>query len=209
MRVNGLCRTLAPPNAFLRAGSPRGEILKVHFEFVRFSGMDRLGDDEKVDEGELRRRNEMHVSQIMHTDVTVTSPDETLRFAAEKMDREEVGGLPVVADETLVGMVTDRDIAVRSDACGKDPMFCTVEEVMSKKVVYCHDDDDVAKAAETMRRERIRRLPVVEHGGLKLVGIVTVSDIADQVDDQLAGEIIERTARRNHRTHGVPGSGIE
>lgn len=136
----------------------------------------------------------MKVSEVMHTDVAVTTPSETLRYAAETMEKQDVGSLPVLAGKMLIGMLTDRDIAVRSDAHGKDPMFCTVEEVMSKKVVYCHDDDTIDEATDIMKRERVRRLPVVAHGGLDLVGIISVSDIAEKADDEKAGEIMERTA---------------
>jgi CBS domain-containing protein len=124
----------------------------------------------------------MQVSAIMSRHVQVIGPEETVQHAARRMVELDVGVLPVEHDGRLVGIVTDRDIAVRSDAAGKDPRAALVGEVMTAEAECCFADDDVEEVVRRMGELRLRRLPVVD-GALRLVGIVSLGDIAAAADD--------------------------
>ncbi len=119
----------------------------------------------------------MNVSELMETNVDITSPTATAREAAVRMRDDNVGALPVGENDRLVGMVTDRDIAVRGVAEGKDPDQCTVREVMSEGVYYCFEDDDADRAAQVMAEHKVRRLPILNRDK-RLVGIVALADLA-------------------------------
>jgi CBS domain-containing protein len=114
-----------------------------------------------------------------------------------------VGPLPVCgSDDRLAGMITDRDIIVRAVAEGKDPRATPVREIMTPNVVYCFEDQDVHDAAALMEDNQIRRLVVLNHGK-RLVGIVSLGDIAVHTADdqfQLAGEALERISEPVHST---------
>jgi len=101
----------------------------------------------------------MKIAEVMTRDVELTSPDATLQQAAKTMAEDDLGFLPVGENDRMVGMITDRDIAIRAVAKGRDPTTTKVREVMTDRVLYCFEDEDVDKAAESMSREQIRRLP--------------------------------------------------
>ena len=118
----------------------------------------------------------MRVSEAMSRDVRLASPDQTIRDVAKIMDDIDAGSVPVSENDRLVGMVTDRDIAVRAVAAGKGP-DTPVREVMSREVKYCYDDEDLDDVAKNMGDIRVRRLPVVNRDK-RLVGIVSLGDLA-------------------------------
>jgi len=118
----------------------------------------------------------MRVSEAMSRDVRLASPDQTIRDVAKIMDDIDAGSVPVSENDRLVGMVTDRDIAVRAVAAGKGP-DTPVREVMSREVKYCYDDEDLDHVAKNMGDIRVRRLPVVNRDK-RLVGIVSLGDLA-------------------------------
>lgn len=131
----------------------------------------------------------VRMRDIMTEDVQVVSPGATIHQAAQLMDRLNVGVLPVCDGEKLEGMITDRDITVRATAADKPPSDCTVGEVMTAAVDYVFDDDGVQSAMEKMRARQIRRLPVVDRAN-RLVGIVSLGDLATETDRQI-GEVAE------------------
>jgi len=136
----------------------------------------------------------MQVYQAMTPDVMCVPPEATLMEAACLMRSLDVGPLPVCEGDRLLGMVTDRDITVRATAEGYDPRATHVADVMTAQVVCCRDSDDVREAAKLMQRRQLRRLVVVNGGG-RLVGIVSLGDLALQTgDDKLAGETLERVS---------------
>jgi CBS domain-containing protein len=136
----------------------------------------------------------MQVQDIMTPNVEVISPTATLREAAEKMSRLDIGPLPVCDGDRLVGMLTDRDITVRATAQGRDPNTTPVREVMTPEVVYCFTDQEVEIAAQMMERRQIRRVPVLDRDK-RLVGIVALGDIALQAEDpELAEDTLERVS---------------
>src|SRR5439155_16215688 len=108
-------------------------------------------------------------------DVELANPQDTLNQAASMMKKLDSGVLPVGENDKLVGMLTDRDIAIRAVAEGKGP-DTKVREVMSAEVRYCFDDEDVAHVAENMAELQVRRLPVVNREK-RLVGIVSLGDL--------------------------------
>lgn len=136
----------------------------------------------------------MQVREIMTKNVEVVRPDATLQDAARKMKGLDVGPMPVCDGDRLLGMLTDRDITIRAVADGMDPRQTAVGNLMTPDVVYCFDDQDVRDAARIMQDRQIRRLLVLNRDK-RLVGIVSLGDIA--VDTQSAGtsgETLERVS---------------
>ena len=133
----------------------------------------------------------MLIKDVMTRGVEVVRPDETLQQAARKMKSIDVGPLPVCDGERLVGMITDRDIIVRATAEGRDPKTTPVKEAMTPGVVYVFEDQDIEEAALLMRQRQIRRLVVLDKNK-RLVGILSLGDLAeDSGDDQLSGDVLE------------------
>jgi CBS domain-containing protein len=125
-----------------------------------------------------RQEIDMKIAELMTKDVRVTSPDQTLREAARLMSEEDVGILPVAEDDRLVGVITDRDIAIRAVAEGKGPRT-KVRQVMTNQVRYCFQDEDVDHVSRNMANIQMRRLPVMDRDK-RLVGIVSLGDLATE-----------------------------
>lgn len=132
----------------------------------------------------------MRVSNHMTTEVVVTRPDQTIREAAGLMLEHDVGALPVAENERLVGVITDRDIAVRAVAQGKGAET-PIRDVMTSEVRYCFYDEDPEHIAQNMGDEQLRRLPVVDRDK-RLVGIISLADIASDDSSKDAGEALAR-----------------
>jgi CBS domain-containing protein len=136
----------------------------------------------------------MEVREAMTTDVIVVTPDQTLQTAAHLMQKHDCGVLPVGENDKLVGMITDRDMAVRAIAQGKGPNT-KVREVMTEEVKYCFDDQDLAEVMKSMGVHQIRRLPVINRGK-RLVGVVSLGDIARANGSEWqAGAALRKVAR--------------
>jgi CBS domain-containing protein len=118
----------------------------------------------------------MNVSDVMTREVQVTTPEMSIRDAAQLMARIDAGTVPVGTDNKLVGILTDRDIAVRAVAKGLGP-DTPVREIMSAEVKYCFDDQSVEEVARNMADIQVRRLPVVNRDK-RLVGILSLGDLA-------------------------------
>jgi CBS domain-containing protein len=131
----------------------------------------------------------MRVSEAMTRDVRVANPGQTIRDVAKIMAEIDAGSMPVGENDRLVGMITDRDIAIRAVAAGKGP-DTPVRDVMSKDVKYCYEDEDLEHVAENMGDIQVRRLPVVNRDK-RLVGIVSLGDIAQKEDAETAGEAVQ------------------
>lgn len=131
----------------------------------------------------------MRVSEAMSRNVKVASPRNTICDAAGVMAEIDAGALPVGEQDRLVGMITDRDIAVRAVAQGKGP-DTPVSDVMSREVKYCFEDEDLEHVARNMADIRVRRLPVVDRDK-RLVGIIALGDIATREDSRTSGETIK------------------
>lgn len=145
----------------------------------------------------------MLVQDAMSRDVRTVTPETTIKEAARIMADADVGALPVAAGDRLAGMVTDRDIAIRGVAIGKGP-DCTVGEVMTHDVLYCHEDEDLGHISQNMAENQVRRLPVVDVDK-RLVGIISLADIADARADE-AGEALEGITRPGgERSQSIEG----
>jgi CBS domain-containing protein len=135
----------------------------------------------------------MKLNNVMTKVVEVVHPDDTLRSAAEKMKEHDIGFLPVCDGEQLVGVLTDRDIILRSTATGTDPdtPIGRDREFITAPVVYCFDDESVEEAAKLMEEKRIRRVAVLSRKDKRLVGIVSLGDIATNGTKRTAAKILE------------------
>jgi len=138
--------------------------------------------------------NMQKISDVMSSDVQTISPDATIEEAAQEMRDGDFGLVPVAEDEELLGVITDRDIAIRAVAEGKDPSTL-VREIMSEEVVWASEDDSVEDAARIMSDHQIRRLPVVD-AEQHLVGIVSLGDFAvDSADIEPVVEALSDISR--------------
>lgn len=118
----------------------------------------------------------MKISKVMTRGAKLTNPDDTLQHAAKLMRDCDCGVLPVAEGDRLVGMITDRDIAVRCIAAGKGP-YAKVRDAMTQEVKYCFEDEELSHVCENMSEIQVRRLPVMDRNK-RLVGIVSLSDLA-------------------------------
>ena len=135
----------------------------------------------------------MQAQDLMTRDVTMASPDETLQRVARRMAALDVGALPVGENDRLVGMITDRDIAVRGIAEGKGPT-AKVRDVMTPEVKYCFVDELVKEISSNMAEIQVRRLPVLDRDK-RLVGILSLCDIAVSDDPDPAIEALSGISR--------------
>src|SRR5262245_10721313 len=118
----------------------------------------------------------MLIREAMTQDVHIANPDQSIREAAQAMAAIDAGALPVGQNDRLIGMITDRDIALRAVAQGKGPET-PVRDIMSSDVCYCFDDQELDEVAANMADVKVRRLPVVNRDK-RLVGIVSLGDMA-------------------------------
>jgi len=132
----------------------------------------------------------MRLKEIMTPKPECVSPEDSLEDAARKMRNLDVGPLPVCDNDRLAGMITDRDIVVNAVAEGRNPQTTKVREAMTGKVIYCFDDQDVEEAARTMQEHQVRRL-VVLNRDKRMVGIVSLGDLATETGDRgRAGDVL-------------------
>jgi CBS domain-containing protein len=131
----------------------------------------------------------------MTHDVELVSPDASLAQAAAAMRKLNVGFMPVVEDNRVVGALTDRDITIRCVADGQDPTKTKVRDCMTDDVITVHEDTDVHEAAEVMESQQIRRLIVVDDEN-RCIGVVSLGDLAvDTSDDRLVGEVLREVSQ--------------
>jgi CBS domain-containing protein len=139
---------------------------------------------------DVQKEAKMKIKDIMTRDVEVIHPDSGIQEAASKMKTLNVGSLPVCDNRRLLGVLTDRDIAIRAVASGRDPST-KVSETMTPELIYCFEDENVKEAAKLMERHQIRRLPILDREK-HLVGIVSLGDLAVETgNDQLSGHVLE------------------
>jgi CBS domain-containing protein len=132
----------------------------------------------------------MKLKEIMTRSVEMIHPDETLQTAARKMRDSDIGFLPVCDGDHLVGVVSDRDLAIRAVAEGRDPTTIIGRDLVTSPVMYCYEDQDMNEAAQLMRDNQIRRL-VVLNRAKRLVGVVSLGDLAMNGTNDLSGEVLQ------------------
>lgn len=134
----------------------------------------------------------MKLNEIMTPEVVTIDPDASLQQAAQMMASLDIGLLPVVIEDDLLGVITDRDITVRSAARGLDPKRTQVRYVMTEAAICGFDTQEITQGAKQMMNHQIRRLPILDQRQ-KLAGIVSLSDLVKALADKcLAGEVLLR-----------------
>lgn len=131
----------------------------------------------------------MEIATAMHKEADWAKADTPVSEVARIMQRDDVGAIPVGKDDKLIGMVTDRDIALRVVAAGRDPEKTTAEEIMTDGIVYCRTSETVEDAIHLMDQKKIRRLPVIDDDK-RLVGMLSLGDISHAVSRELSGELL-------------------
>ena len=139
----------------------------------------------------------MKIRDVMTRDTKLTSPDDTLRHAAQMMTACDCGVLPVAEGDRLVGMITDRDIAIRAVAEGKSP-DTLVREVMTQEVLYCFDDQELEEVARNMADIKVRRLPVLNRSK-HLVGIVSLGDLSRKQQPEMTAKAVSNISKPGGR----------
>jgi len=135
----------------------------------------------------------MKISKCMTRDVKLANPDQTIQEAAKMMCHCDAGALPVGENDRLVGMITDRDIAIRAVAEGK-ACDTKIREVMSDEVLYCFDDQELEDVARNMADIKVRRLPVLNRNK-HLVGIISLGDLSKKEDPAVTAKAVSNISK--------------
>jgi CBS domain-containing protein len=136
----------------------------------------------------------MKIREIMTPSVRCVQPEDSLVDAASLMRELDVGILPVLKGSAVLGMITDRDITIRAVAAARPPADTQVREVMTPGVFFVYDDQDVEEALEVLKEHQIRRVPVVSRDH-RLVGILSLGDIAVDASTAQSGEVLKHVSR--------------
>ena len=149
----------------------------------------------------------MNRGDCMSTGVQIANPDETIETAARMMAKIDVGAIPVGEADRLIGMITDRDIAVRAVAEGLGPET-TIRTIMSSDIRYCFEDEDVGHVLKNMGDIQLRRLPVLNREK-RLVGIVSLADVAKSAAGTKTGRTLGDITRPggSHSQKATDGTG--
>ncbi len=133
----------------------------------------------------------MQLKDVMTKNVQLIPRNATVRDAAKLMKDIDTGFVPVIDSENMIGIITDRDIVLRSTAEGRNPNETRVEEVMTKEFFFLYEDEDVKEAARVMSERQIRRLPIVNRQE-ELVGVISLGDLSvDVSDEKMTGKALE------------------
>ncbi|MEQ8196150.1 MAG: CBS domain-containing protein [Rhodospirillales bacterium] len=132
----------------------------------------------------------LKIRDVMTPQVELIDSHAVLVEAARKMRDHDIGALPVEKNDKMIGMITDRDVAIRAVAESKDPLTETVENSMTGGIEYCFDDQPIGEISEMMSAKQLRRLPVVDRDK-KLVGIVSLGDLSQKASSSEAAEVLE------------------
>src|SRR5918993_250203 len=136
----------------------------------------------------------MKLSEIMTRDVVVLQPDDSLQSAAKKMRDRNIGFLPVCDGEELIGVISDRDITIRALADGMDVNIMLGRDLMTVPAIYCFDDQDIREAAKIMEENQIRRLVVLSREDRRLVGVVSLGDLARNDSADRSGQVLQKVS---------------
>jgi|SRR5689334_1391288 len=154
--------------------------------------------DEKLVKRNQRKEKQMKCSEVMTKDPSCCLRTDAAFDAAQLMKSEDVGPIPVVSDKqtkNLVGIVTDRDLALKVVAEGLDPKQTKIEEIMTTGVMTCGPDDDVSEVLELMEQHHVRRIPIVDDQDC-LVGIIAQADVATRIDEaEKTHEVVEEISK--------------
>jgi CBS domain-containing protein len=132
----------------------------------------------------------MKVRQAMHRNVEWRDPSTSVAELAKAMRDADIGSIPIGQDDRLIGMVTDRDLALRALTDGRDVSALTARDVMTKGIVYCEDDDDIDQAIALMQQKQVRRLPVIDDNK-RMVGMLSLGDISHSAEQVRTGALVQ------------------
>jgi CBS domain-containing protein len=135
-----------------------------------------------------------HIREVMTSNPSTIEADGFVVEVAKIMKAEDAGVVPVTENGRLIGMVTDRDIAIRVVAEGKDPQSTSIREVASTDLVTIDPEQDLDEALHLMAQHKVRRLPVVEEDG-RLVGVIAQADVAREGDDTKTGQVVQEISQ--------------
>ncbi|HVF26563.1 MAG TPA: CBS domain-containing protein [Anaerolineales bacterium] len=146
----------------------------------------------------------MKLREIMTDHVEVIHPDDTLRTAAEKMRDRDIGFLPVCEGESLIGVLTDRDLITRALADGLESKAILGRDLMTSPAICCFDDQSIDEAAKLMHDNQIRRLVVLSRDK-QMVGVISLGDLAMTADDKLSGDVLQSVSEPMSASRPEPG----
>ncbi len=146
----------------------------------------------------------MKLKEIMTSNVEVIHPDDTLQTAAEKMHDRDIGFLPVCDGDRLIGVLTDRDLITRALAEGMESKALLGRELVTSPAIYCFDDQSVDEAAKLMHDNQIRRLVILSRAK-RLVGVVSLGDLAMNIDDKKSGDVLQSVSEPLSASRPEPG----
>ena len=141
----------------------------------------------------------MQVRDAMTAGIRIAEPNEKLPHAAKKMRTQNIGALPVVENGKLIGMLTDRDIAIRAVGDNKDPAVTEVREIMSDECFWCLESEQLDDAVRIMEANQVRRLPVMDDNR-EVVGMLSIEDVAVFAPESLSGEVLKAVSVSKHES---------
>ena len=147
----------------------------------------------------------MKLKEIMTSDVEVIYPDDTLQTAAQKMRDRDIGFLPVCDGDRLIGVLSDRDVIVRALADGMDSSAIVGRDLITSPAIYCFDDQNLEEAAKLMHDNQIRRLVILSRDDKRMVGVISLGDLAVHVDDKLSGDVLQSISEPESINRPEPG----
>lgn len=147
----------------------------------------------------------MKLREIMTSEVEVIHPNDTLQTAARKMHDRDIGFLPVCDGDRLIGVLTDRDLIMRALAEGMESKSMLGRDLVTSPAIYCFDDQSVDEAAKIMHDNQIRRLVILSRGNKRMVGVVSLGDLAMNIDDKTSGEVLQSVSEPMSASRPEPG----
>lgn len=133
----------------------------------------------------------MKLSEIMTHNVEIIHPNDTLQTAARKMRDRNIGFLPVYDAGELVGVLTDRDIIVRALTKGVDPKSKLTRDMITSPAIFCFEDQSIDDASDLMHDNQVRRIVILKRGNRELAGVISLGDLAVNVDDRISGDVLQ------------------
>jgi len=133
----------------------------------------------------------MKLSEIMTHNVEIIHPNDTLQTAARKMRDRNIGFLPVYDAGELVGVLTDRDIIVRALTKGVDPKSKLTRDIITSPAIFCFEDQSIDDASDLMHDNQVRRIVILKRGNRELAGVISLGDLAVNVDDRISGDVLQ------------------
>ena len=147
----------------------------------------------------------MKLHEVMTKDVETVHPEDTLQTAAKKMRDRNIGFLPVCDGDRLIGVLSDRDLVVRALADGVNSSVFVGRDLVTSPAIYCFDDQSLDEAAKLMHDNQIRRLVILKRDDKRMVGVISLGDLAINVDDKLSGDVLQSISEPESINRPEPG----